>query len=96
MVLDIFCSYFKNRYQHVKIRDMISNRAAVECDVPQGSILDPNLFLVSDLIRSMPSKDNIKNCSVNTYTDVITLLIHGKDWQETEQFAPLALDVVMS
>ena len=39
-------SYLHNRLQYVSIGDNNSNLVKVICGVPQGSILDPRLFIL--------------------------------------------------
>ena len=39
-------NYVYNRNQYVYINGMESNRAVIQCGVPQGSILGPLLFLI--------------------------------------------------
>ena len=43
---DWFSSYLKNRTQTTQVGHHISNKANVECGVPQGSFLGPLLFLL--------------------------------------------------
>jgi hypothetical protein len=42
----LLCSYISNRKQFVEIDGVRSDLLAVECGVPQGSILGPTLFLI--------------------------------------------------
>jgi hypothetical protein len=41
-----FVSYLSSRYQYVSIEDADSEKALINCGVPQGSILGPLLFLI--------------------------------------------------
>ena len=49
--LSLMESYLTNRYQYTKIGDPKSRQRQINCGVPQGSSLDPLLFLlhVNDL-----------------------------------------------
>ena len=44
--LERFRSYLNDRTYSVAINSQYSNTLAVECDVPQGSILGPLMFLI--------------------------------------------------
>ena len=46
IALNWFRSYLSDRYQCVAINNSLSELRAVSCGVPQGSILDPLLFLI--------------------------------------------------
>ena len=43
---DWFKSYLSNRNQYVSISDIDSGFAVINCGVPQGSVLEPLLFLL--------------------------------------------------
>ena len=53
IINDWFSSYLKNRTQATTVGHHVSDKAAVGCGVPQGSILGPLLFLlyVNDIHR---------------------------------------------
>ena len=59
-------SYLNDRTQCVAIKNQYSNTLAVECGVPQGSILGPLLFLI--YVNDFPSS-----------RDVIVLFMYAVD-----------------
>ena len=65
-----FTSYLSNRKQFVSINGYKSNLADVKCEVPQGSILGPLLFLIyiNDLHAA------IKYSEVHDFADDTNLL----------------------
>ena len=67
---DWFRSYLFNRHQYVSINRCESGLAAINCGVPQGSVLGPLLFLlyINDLNQA------IKSCKVHHFADNINLL----------------------
>ena len=67
---DCFKAYLSNRNQYVSINGYESGLAAVNCGVPQGSILGPLLFLlyINDLNQA------IKFCKVHHFADDTNLL----------------------
>ena len=67
---DSFKSYLSNRNQYASINDFVSGLAAVNCSVPQGSVLGPLLFLlyINDLNQA------IKFCKVYHFADDTNLL----------------------
>ena len=62
---DLFKSYLSSRKQHVLINGHDSNLADVKFGVPQGSWLDPLLFLfyINDLNQAL------KFCKVHHFAD---------------------------
>ena len=67
---DWFKSYLSNRNQYVSINGYESGPAAINCGVPQGSVLGPLLFLlyINDLNQA------IKFCKVHHFADDTNLL----------------------
>ena len=67
---DWFKSYLSNRSQYVSINGYESGLAAINCGVPQGSVLGPLLFLlyINDLNQA------IKFCKAHHFADDTNLL----------------------
>ena len=67
---DWFKSYLSNHSQYVSINGSKSGLAAINCGVPQGSVLGPLLFLlyINDLNQA------IKFCKVHHFADDTNLL----------------------
>ena len=67
---DWFKSYLSNRNQYVSINGYESGLAAINCGVPQGSVLGALLFLsyINDLNQA------IKFCKVHHFADDTNLL----------------------
>ena len=70
---DWFKSYLSNHSQYVSISGYDSGLAAINCGVPQGSVLGPLLFLlyINDLNQA------IKFCKVHHFADDTDLLCLG-------------------
>ena len=68
-----FESYLSDRYQSVRISNVISSPCLVSYGVPQGSILGPILFLiyVNDIA------DHVKGCLLVQYADDTQLVLTG-------------------
>ena len=67
---DWFKSYLSNRHQYVSINGYESDLAAINCGVPQGSVLGLLLFLlhINDLNQA------IKSCKIHYFADDTNLL----------------------
>ena len=68
-----FKSYLFNRKQFVSINGHISNQSSVKYGVPQGSVLDPLLFLIY-IIYINDLNFAIKFCKVHHFADDTNLL----------------------
>ena len=77
---DWFKAHLSNHSQYVSINGHDSGLAAINCGVPQGSILGLLLFFlyINDLNQA------IKFCKVHRFADDINLLCLG-NYQKTEQ-----------
>ena len=77
--LSWFKSYLGGRYQKVMVNGVLSeNIRAIECGVPQGSILGPLLYLIyiNDINESLHYSDSI------LYADDTTLIICGETYED--------------
>ena len=68
-----FKSYLENRYQSVRLGDIISSPKPVEFEVPQRSILGPILFLI--YINDMATA--VRDCILVQFADDSQLLVTG-------------------
>ena len=71
---DWFKSYLSNRNQYVSINGFDSGLTSINCDVSQGSVLGPLLFLlyINDLNQA------IEFCKVHHFADDTNLLCRSK------------------
>lgn len=60
-----FRNYLSNRFQRVKIDNIVSTPLEVSCGVPQGSILGPLLFT----LYTSEFQNVVKNCKIHFYAD---------------------------
>ena len=59
-------SYFSNCTDRTKIKECFSNRLKIECDVPQGSILGPLLFIINPIDMLECEDSDFKNYADDT------------------------------
>ena len=69
--INLMKSYLKNRTQVVSVNGTKSNTAEISSGVPQGSILDPLLFLI--FINDLPLVLSGKVPSTDMYADDTTI-----------------------
>ena len=69
-----FTSYLKDRDQVVDVSGSLSSKLAINCGVPQGSILGPLLFSI--YVNDMHSA---VSCKVILYADDSALLVSGNN-----------------
>lgn len=79
----LFKSYLQNREQHVMIGNVTSDKATVNCGVPQGTVLGPLLFTVyvNDLFQ-LTSKGKILALADDT-----AIFYKGSSWTDLKQKA---------
>ena len=82
-----FKSYLSNRQQCVSINGYNSELVAMNCGVPQGSVLGPLLFLlyINDLNQA------IKFCKVHHFADDTNLLYLGKSIKKLNKLVNIDL-----
>ena len=77
---DCFASYLYNREHFVSIGNIVSDKRPISCDVPQGSVLGPHLFLIY--------VNDIANCSnlfdFHMFADDTNLLYSNKSLKTLE------------
>ena len=90
LTLTLIKSYFSDRVQVIKIKNILSNKKVVKIGVPQGSILGPLFFIIyiNDLL------DLIDN--ITSYADDTVLFCSGNTWSEAENTMNRSLAIVNS
>lgn len=68
-------SYLKNRKQYVQINNMNSELSDRNCGVPQGSVLDPKLFIL--YLNDIVNVSKLFKCIL--FADDTTFLFSGKN-----------------
>ena len=81
-VLDLFQSYFTQRFQYVYVNDSTTNKLEVKCGVPQGSILGPTLF--SLYVNDLPK---ISQFNVRMFADDTVMVMSDRDLQNLKKTA---------
>ena len=85
-----FTDYLFNRSMYVMYSDSISQKMAVTCGVPQGSILGPLLFLLH--FNEVP--ELLSHCQVLLYADDTVLYFHNKNLSEIEKAITNNLEIL--
>ena len=83
-----FKNYLHNRKQYTVVNNISSNVDHVPCEVPQGSVLGPLLFLIYVNDISNVLGDDI----LKLFADDTNLFIRGKSIAELETKANMYLD----
>ena len=76
-----FSSYFANRKQYCKVNGVCSKIEDIKCCLPQGSWLDPLLFLI--YINDLPL--SFKRDKVTMYADDTSIFYPGKNMEDINQ-----------
>ena len=76
---DFFKSYLRNRKHYTIVNGIPSGMENVTCGVPQGSTLEPLLFLL--YMNDLPSATKFK---VNLFADDTNLTISGNNAKQLE------------
>ena len=87
-----FTNYLFGRVQHVQFDDQLSNPEPVYCGVPQGSLLDPLLFL----IHFNGIHECVNNCKILTYADDTVIFVSSKQKEQIEQYLNEDLSYISS
>uniref|UniRef100_A0A2S2PY08 Putative RNA-directed DNA polymerase n=1 Tax=Sipha flava TaxID=143950 RepID=A0A2S2PY08_9HEMI len=85
-----FQSYLSDRFQQVKLNNILSDRNLIKFGVPQGSVLGPILFLlyINDLCNL-----NVDG-KIITYADETCMLFSGISWNEVYHKATIGLNSI--
>ena len=76
-----FNLFLSDRIQRCRVNDKVSNPKSVRCGVPQGSILDPLLFLIC--INDLPVC--LRHTTIRKYADDATLTGSGDSFEKVEK-----------
>ena len=90
--LELFKSYLTNRYQAVRINNVISEYKQINIGVPQGSVLGPILYLV--YVNEIPYISNI--FSTCLFADDTTLIFQNSDKYELYKQCDLGINLFFS
>ena len=90
--LEFFKSYLSNRYQAVKINNVLSDFEAINMGVPQGSVLGPILYLI--YVNELPKISNV--FSTFLFADDTTLIFENSDRYELFNQCDLCVNAFFS
>ena len=84
-------SYLEERYFVVNVAGSTSDKASLNCEVPQGSILGPLIFLmyINDMAQAV-------KCDSYLYTDDSCLVYTGRDMNAIEDTLHFGEDILLS
>ena len=80
-VFNLFKSYLSDRSQMCSVNGKLSNSRIIKCEVPQGSVPDPLLFLV--YINDLPNCLQLTTCRM--FADDTNMSASGHTIEEIER-----------
>jgi len=89
--LNLFKSYLSNRYQRVKVNNILSDELPVYYSVPQGTILGPLLFII--YLNGLLNQ-NIDSGEIFCFADDTAILFSSDCQKNTKSIVNTGLDKI--
>ena len=86
-----FTDYLSDRSQAVNVDGCISSFSNINTGIPQGSVLDPLLFLI--FINDLPT--SLRNTLINIYADDTGIHVCGTDFKNIQKRLQEEVDKVV-